>query len=109
VISGKRRCVDEKQENCFSSAVACSFCCIMGAFLLTAQAADTATATDENALNTAATNTVAGDSSNALGVGFGGMGFGGRHRGGPMGMFGGFGVIEVSEEFEQKSNRHCKG
>lgn len=79
-----------------------AFAAIMGAFLLTAQAADTATATDENALNTAATNTVAGDSSNALGVGFGGMGFGGRHRGGSMGMFGGFGVIEVSEEFEQK-------
>lgn len=78
-----------------------AFAAVMGGVLLTAQAADTATATDENTLNTT-TNTVVGDCGDALCLGFGGMGFRGRHRGGPMAMFGGFGAIEVSEEFEQK-------
>jgi len=78
-----------------------AFAAVLGGFLLTAQAADTATATDENTLNTA-TVTVDGNCGDVLGGGFGGMGFGGGHRGGPMGAFGGFRAIEVSEEFEQK-------
>jgi hypothetical protein len=78
-----------------------AFAAVMGGILLTAQAADTATAIDENTLNKA-TNTVVGDCGDALGLGFGGMGFGRWHRGGPMGAFGGFGATEVSEEFEQK-------
>jgi hypothetical protein len=77
-----------------------AFAAVMGGVLLTAQAADTNTATNENTLNTA---TVTGDAncSGVLDGGFGGMGFGG-HRGGPMGVFGGFGAIEVSTEFQQK-------
>jgi hypothetical protein len=78
-----------------------AFAAVMGGVLLTAQAADTNTATNENTLNTA-TNTVVDDCGDALGGSFGEMGFGGGHRGGPMGAFGGFGAIEVSTEFQQK-------
>ena len=78
-----------------------AFAAVMSGVLLTAQAADTATTTGEDTLNTASI-TVDSNYSGALGVGFGRMGFGGGHRGGPMGPFGRFGAIEVSEEFEQK-------
>lgn len=74
---------------------------VIGSFLLTAQAADTNTTTTDDTLGT---SPIAADNNHvdALGGGFGGMGFKGSHRGGPMAAIGGFGAIEVSEEFEQK-------
>ena len=77
-----------------------AFAAVMGGILLTAQAVDTNTTTDENTLSTSIA-AVDSNCSDVLGKGFGGMGFG-RHRGGPMGAFGGCGAIEVSEEFKQK-------
>lgn len=78
-----------------------AFVVVIGGYLLTVQAADTNPTTNENTLTTAI---ITGDAncSGVLGGGFGGMGFGGGHRGGPMGAFGGFGAIEVSDEFQQK-------
>jgi hypothetical protein len=73
----------------------------MGGYLWTVQAADTnTTTTSEDTLGTSA---IAADSNcgAALGGDFG-MGFGRGHGGGPMAAPGGFGAIEVSEEFEQK-------
>jgi hypothetical protein len=81
------------------SLVACA--AVMGGYLWTVQAADTDAPPSEDALGTSpigADNNYLG----ALGGGFGGRGFGRGHGGGPMAAFGGFGPIEVSEEFEQK-------
>jgi hypothetical protein len=74
----------------------------MGGYLWTVQAADTnTTTTGEDTLGTSPIAAVS-NCGDVLGGGSGGMGFERGHRGGPMAEFGGFGAIEVSEEFEQK-------
>lgn len=79
---------------------------VMGAFLLTVQATDLDTGTEYNTLSDP---TIVDDSSyyafknEGFGrLGFGRRGFLGGRRIGPIGEFGRFGAVEVSEEFEQK-------
>ena len=80
-----------------------AFAAIMGGFLLTTQAADTSNTTVTDTTNT---TTVTADTNYTAVPGWdnGCMGFGGPGHGMGFGRhgFGGFGPIEVSDEFKEK-------
>jgi hypothetical protein len=82
-----------------------AFAAIMGGFLLTTKAADTTPTTDTNtATSTANGNCMDIPSWNNFSMGFGRPEFGGGPGPGLRGGhgFGGFGSIEVSNEFKEK-------
>jgi hypothetical protein len=78
-----------------------AFAAVIGGLLLTQQAASTTGTTDTNTANTTVNgNDYAFPCWNNSGIGFG-PGFGGGPRHGGRGGPGGYGPIQVSEEYEQ--------